>query len=157
MLTGQKKPIFFNVRENLTGKQIWNQKVLDLFLKMDTLGYRASTQWFEHLNSIAHERLYKELFVLWNVRIGLTMREKDAIIPGHLNQRDKLFRYNPDQVSGGKYDLTWWRKQNLELLQKFISSADDKGKQSLGALYVLMGFSVVVEDVKEAYPWIREI
>lgn len=156
-LTAHKQPIFFNVKENLTSKQIWNQKVLDLFLKMDSLGYRASTQWFEQLNGTAHESLYRELFLLWNVRIGLTMREKDTIVPGHLCQRDKLFRWNPDQISGGKHDLPWWRKQNLELLLKFISSAGDKGKQSLGALYVLMGFSAVVEDVKEAYPWISEI
>lgn len=157
LLTCHKQPIFFNVKENLTGKQLWNQKVLEIFLKMDSLGYRASTHWFEQLSASSHERFYKELFALWNVRIGLTLQEKEGIVPGHLSQLGKLFRWNPDQVSGGKYDAVWWRKQNLELMRKFVSSASDKGKQSLGALYVLMGLASVVEDVKEAYPWIRDL
>jgi hypothetical protein len=155
-LSSHKISIFYPLKDNLNTKQIWNQRVLDIFLKLDALGYRASTQWFETLTLTDHEKLYKKLFVLWFTRLGLTHQEKDAIVPGYQAGISKLFRWNPDKLQSENHDITWWKKNNLELLKKFISSSEDKTKQSLGALYVLMGLAQVVPAVGEAYPWILE-
>lgn len=149
-------PIFHNFQQNLNQKQIWNQRVLDFFLKMDALGYRGSTSWFDSMSLLQQEKLYRRLYILWNYRLGLTGEEKNAIIPGHANQNSKLFRWSPDVVENNTHDLHWWRKHNLELLQKFISSADDKAKRGLGALYILMGFATIVRQVGEAYPWVLD-
>lgn len=157
LLSVQKLPLFYNIKENLTQKQLWDQRVLEIFLKMDTVGYRASTQWFEKLTLLQHERFYKAMFLLWTVRIGLTPSEKQAIIPGFNSSTTRLFQYTPDQLQSKNYDLVWWKKQNLELIRKFISSAEEKSKQGLGALYILMGLNTVVPEVGDAYPWIREV
>ena len=157
LLTLQKVPLFYNMKENLTQKQIWDQRVLEIFLKMDSLGYRASTQWFEKLTLLQHERFFKQMFLLWTVRLGLTPAEKTSLIPGFNNPLTKLFLHTPDQLQSKSHDLVWWKKQNLELIRKFISTAEDKTKQSLGALYVLMGLFAVVPEVGDAYPWIRDV
>ena len=147
-------PSFYNLQENLSQKQVWNQRVLDFFLRLDSLGYRGSTQWFDTMTLLQQEKLYRRLYTLWNYRLGLTPQEKDQLIPGH--QVNKLFRWTPDTVENANHDLIWWKKNNLDLLIKFISGTKDKTKQGLGALYVLMGFASIVREVGEAYPWILE-
>jgi hypothetical protein len=147
---------FYNMQENLNQKQMWNQRVLDFFLKLDNLGYRGSTHWFDGMTLLQQEKLYRRLYTLWNYRLGLTPQEKETIIPGHLSNATKLFRWTPDTVENHNHDLHWWKKNNLELLLKFISSTRDKSKQGLGALYVLMGFASIVREVGDAYPWILE-
>ncbi len=149
-------PIFHNFQQNLNQKQMWNQRVLDFFLKMDSLGYRGSTSWFDSMSVLQQQKLYRRLYILWNYRLGLTPQEKNEIIPGHNNQNAKLFRWSPDVIENNNHDLHWWRKHNLELLQKFISSAEDKSKKGLGALYVLMGFASIIHQVGDAYPWILD-
>jgi hypothetical protein len=155
-LTAQKLPIFYPVKENLNNKQLWNEKVLSSFLKLDALGYRASPQWFESMTFIDHERFYKYLYILWSYRLGLTSQEKEAIVPGSVGNRTRLFRWNPDQVQGGQYDLQWWRKQNLEIIRRFIDTSEDKTKKALGALYVIIGFTYISKSASEAYPWVVE-
>lgn len=149
-------PCFYNLQENLNQKQMWNQKVLELFLKLDALGYRGSTQWFDTMTLLQQEKLYRRLYILWNYRLGLTSEEKETIIPGHLSTAKKLFRWTPDTVENANHDLHWWKKNNLELLSRFVSSSSDKTKQGLGALYLLMGFASIVREVGDAYPWILE-
>lgn len=149
-------PVFYNLTENLNQRQVWNQKVLDFFLKLDGLGYRGSTQWFDAMSVLQQQKLYRRMYVLWNYRLGLTPQEKNEIIPGHQSNTSKLFRWSPDTIENANHDLHWWRKNNLELLQKFISSTQEKSKQGLGALYILMGFATIVHQVGEAYPWILE-
>jgi hypothetical protein len=149
-------PCFYNLQENLKPTQLWNQRVLELFLKLDSLGYRGSTQWFETMTLLQQEKLYRRLYILWNYRLGLTPQEKETIIPGHQSNATKLFKWTPDTIENRTHDLLWWKKHNLELLSKFVSTTKDKSKQGLGALYVLMGFASIVREVGEAYPWILE-
>ncbi len=149
-------PCFYNLQENLNQKQMWNQRVLEFFLKLDSLGYRGSTQWFDTMTLLQQERLYRRLYTLWNYRLGLTPQEKETIIPGHQSNAKKLFKWSPDTVENQNHDLHWWKKNNLDLLGKFVSSTSDKTKQGLGALYVLMGFASIVREVGDAYPWILE-
>ena len=155
-LTAQKLPIFYPVKDNLNSKQLWNEKVLNAFIKLDSLGYRASPQWFESMSFLDHERFYKYLYNLWTYRLGLTPQEKIAIVPGCLTNQTRLFRWTPDQVQGGRYDLQWWRKQNLEIIRRIIDTSEDKTKRSLGALYVIIGFTSVSKSATEAYPWVVE-
>lgn len=149
-------PCFYNLQENLSQKQMWNQRVLEFFLRLDKLGYRGSTAWFDTMTLLQQEKLYRRLYVLWNYRLGLTAEEKETIIPGHQSNAKKLFRWSPDTVENANHDLHWWKKNNLELLTKFVTSTTDKTKQGLGALYVLMGFASIVREVGDAYPWILE-
>jgi hypothetical protein len=155
-LRERKFPILYATGENLTQDQIWNQKVLDVFFKMEALGYRASCRWFDEMNITDHMTFYRRLHRLWMYQLGLTAAEKEAIVPGYNSGMTKLFRHTPDRVEADSHDLRWWRRANLNLILEFLTRAPQKSQQGLGALYVLMALVQVVPEAAEAYPWVRE-
>lgn len=155
-LRERKYPIYFATGENLTTEQLWNQKVLDVFFKMEALGYRASCTWFDEMDLRDHVSFYRKLHRLWYYQLGLTMQEKEAIIPGCHAGMSKLFRQSPDRVESQLHDLKWWRRSNLNLILEFITRSPHKAQQGLGALYILMALVQVVPEAAEAYPWVRE-
>lgn len=151
-LRKRKYPILHMVGENLTQDQLWNQKVLDVFFKMDALGYRASCRWFEEMIRDDHELFYTRMYRLWTYQLGLTLTEKEAILPGP----NKLFKQTPDRTIHANHDIRWWRRNNLNMILEFLTRGTSKSQQGLGALYVLMGLVQVVPEAAEAYPWILE-
>lgn len=155
-LRERKFPILYATGENMTPDQLWNQKVLDVFFKMEALGYRASCRWFDDLRITDHENFYRRLHRLWMYQLGLTHAEKEAIVPGHSSGLTKLFRHSPDKLQGELHDLRWWRRTNLNLIMELLTKAPQKSNQALGALYVLMALVQVVPEAAEAYPWVRE-
>lgn len=155
-LRERKYPILYATGENLTQDQIWNQKVLDVFFKMEALGYRASCRWFDEMTISEHMTFYRRLHRLWMYQLGLTAAEKEAIVPGYNTGMSKLFRHTPDRMEADTHDLRWWRRANLNLILEFLSRAPQKSHQGLGALYVLMALVQVVPEAGEAYPWIVE-
>lgn len=155
-LRERKFPILYATGENLTPDQLWNQKVLDVFFKMEALGYRASCRWFDEMNLSDHMTFYRRLYRLWMYQLGLTSAEREAIVPGYNSGMTKLFRHTPDRIEANAHDLRWWRRSNLNVILEFISRASQKSQQGLGALYVLMALVQVVPEASEAYPWIRE-
>ena len=155
-LRERRFPILYATGENLTPDQLWNQKVLDVFFKMEALGYRASCRWFDEMNLSDHMSFYRKIFRLWMYQLGLTNPEREAIVPGYNSGMTKLFRHTPDRVEANSHDLRWWRRANLNLIIEFISRAPQKSQQGLGALYVLMALVQVVPEAAEAYPWVRE-
>lgn len=155
-LRDRKYPILYATGENLTPQQIWNQKVLDVFFRMEHLGYRASCRWFEAMTTTDHEDFYKAMYQLWFVYLGLTPEEKEAILPGYNTPLGKVFRHTPDKLRNAVHDLVWWRKYNLFVIQQFLSRSPHKAQQALGALYVLMGLVQIIPEAAEAYPWILE-
>lgn len=155
-LRKRKFPILYATGENMTQEQIWNQKVLDVFFKMEALGYRASCRWFDEMNIIDHMTFYRRIHRLWFYQLGLTAFEKEAIVPGYNAGLTKLFRHTPDRIESQAHDLRWWRRANLNLILEFLTRSPQKAQQGLGALYVLMALVQVVPEASDAYPWIRE-
>lgn len=155
-LRERKYPILYATGENMSQEQLWNQKVLDVFFKMEALGYRASCRWFDGMNHTEHMTFYRRIHRLWSYQLGLTAQEKEAIVPGYNAGLTKLFRLAPDRLENQNHDLKWWRRANLNLILEFLTRAPQKSQQGLGALYVLMALVQVVPEAAEAYPWVRE-
>lgn len=155
-LRKRKYPILYETAENLTREQVWNQKVLDVFFKMENLGYRASCRWFEKMRLVDHEFFYRRIHTLWNYQLHLTHAEKEGVVPGYNDTNTKLFKSTPDKLQANVHDLHWWRKTNLGVIQDLLTRAPDKSQQSLGALYVLMALVQVVPDAATAYPWVLD-
>jgi hypothetical protein len=155
-LRQRKFPILHATGDDLTQDQIWNQKVLDVFFKMEALGYRASCRWFDEMNMTDHISFYRKLYRLWMYQLGLTAAEKEAILPGYNASTTKLFRLTPDRIEATTHDLRWWRRTNLNLILEFLTRAPQKSNQGLGALYVVMSLVQVIPEAGEAYPWVLE-
>jgi len=155
-LRTRKYPLLYIQGESLTPEQHWNQRVLDVFMKMESLGYLSASSWFEQLSLRENRFFYKFLFELWTFRLGLTAQEKEGIVPRHSKSDTKLFKQTPEMLFTRNHDLHWWKKTNLNAMNTLLTRSTDKTKQALGALYILMALVQVSDEAAEAYPWISE-
>jgi len=145
-LKSKKYDTMYIDNTTFTSEQIWNQKVLDCFSKMEELGYIVNTDWFHEMDKEDHINFYKKLYILWNYRLNLTNKEKNAIIPAH----NSLFKIEDPEIKEEKF----LRKNNLQLIERFITSGNDKPQKGLGVMYVLMALVQVSDAVAEAFPWV---
>jgi len=140
--------VFMNDTE-LTAEQQFNLRVLDVFMKMDFLGYHSNTDWFADLSLENHIKLYKELYDLWMFRLGLNQESKAAICP----ELNELMRYDPFRLKIQR-EIRWWKKLNLDIFDALLSRAPEKTNRALGAMYCLTALTYVCKDAKEAYNWL---
>jgi hypothetical protein len=154
-LRRQKVPILYAEPEGLTPEQIWNQKVLDVFLKLTTLGFGVNVLWFETMNIRAHEYFYRIMYESWTFN-QISHDERERIVPGYNSGRTPLFRWVPDSLEGRGFELKWWRKQNLALMNAFLSRGQDRVTQGCGALYILTALAKCHPRAREAFPWLVE-
>jgi len=147
-------PIVYVDTDELTPEQIWNQKVIDVFLQLGALGYGANILWFESLTIRGHQLFYRNLYRLWNTILALSDIERELIIPGFNSGRAPLFRWHPIALEGEAHDIKWWRKQTLTLMSTFITRSTDRANQGCGALYVLTALANSHPRVADAYPWL---
>lgn len=150
-----KKPIQYEAQSGLTVVQNWNLRVLDLCLRLDMLGYRIATQWFSDLDITSHRRLYILLFSLWNEDLGLTIEEKERVVPKYSVIDAKLFKWTPEKVIS-KTEIDSIRRTNLNVMERLISSAQDQSDKTLGAMYSVMALARVSYRCRQAYPWLAE-
>jgi len=153
-LREKKIPIVYLDTDTLTPDQAWNQKVLDVFLKLHSHGYGANILWFENLTVRGHELFYTHLHRLWTTSLGLTDSDRDRIVPGHNSGRSPLFRWAPMVITSRTQELKWWRKQTLGLMNSFLTRAKDKDVRGCGALYVLTALAQTHPGAAEVFPWL---
>jgi hypothetical protein len=155
-LRKRKYPILYLSGDTLSAEQIWNQKVLDIFMKLEALGYNTACAWYNNMNLDDHHKFYRCIYELWEWRLGLSSSERESIVPFHNRGQQRLFRNSPDVVVYENHNMKWWQKYNLNLIQNFITRSTDKTRQALGATYVIMGLVQVSDEAAEAYPWVAE-
>lgn len=140
---------------DLTAEQLWNQRVLDTFLRIESFGFHVSCDWFQEMSVANHEDFYNTLFGLWYGRLGLSTEQRETIVPGGESATRKLFRFMPERES--RRGIAWWQRHNLALIEAFLTRSQDKENQRLGAMYVLMGLVAVCEEAEESFPWLADI
>jgi hypothetical protein len=119
------------------------------------LGYRIATQWFSDLDIVLHRTLYLSLYTLWNDDLGLSISDKDRIVPRHSAEDFKLFKWSPAKVIR-KTEIDSIRRTNLNVMERLISSAVQQSDKTLGAMYSVMALAKVSYRCRQAYPWIVE-
>lgn len=155
LLRRYKYSLIFENTNNLTIKQSWNLRVLDICLRLDMLGYRIATQWFSELNLFNQKQLYITLYNLWDKELNLTHEQKIQIVPDYLSANNKLFKWNPETTII-KNELDTMRRTNLNIIERLISSASQQSNKTLAAMYTVMALSKVSYECKEAYLWLSE-
>jgi hypothetical protein len=153
-LIRHKIPVLYTDTNTLTPEQAWNQKVLDVFLKLNSMGYAANLLWFEAMNIRQHHNFYTSLYNLWTHNLGLTHAQKEVLIPAYDSGRAPLFRWTPEVIIGNNQELKWWRKNNLNLMNTFLTRGKDRAIQSTGALYILMALVQSSPGAAEAFHWL---
>jgi hypothetical protein len=152
-LRKQKVPVMYTDSNELTPEQLWNQKVLDVFLRLTALGFGVNVLWFESMSASQHHLFYTRIWDMWNGQ-RLTALEKARIVPGHNSQRTPLFRYSPHAIAEQYHDIRWWRKTNLTLMNAFLTRGQDRDTQGCGALYILTSMANAHPRAGESFPWL---
>ncbi len=155
-LRKQKYCLVHSTDIEMSAEQLWHQRVLDVILKYDMLGYHTCISWFEELQPSALAGLYSELWDLWNYRLQLTPHIKSMVVPGWNKVETLLFKWNPTEVRNRR-EKKWWQKVVLDILDRLVSSSQVKEQKILGALYAMTAFAMVSPRVRAAYPWLVEM
>jgi hypothetical protein len=144
-------PLLYVTEDTLTPEQRWNQKVLDVFLRIRTHGYGVNVVWFESMTISTHTRFYTRLYDLWNTELQLTDQDKERIVPRYSTT---LFTQHPNRLMYEYHTLKWWMKHNLSVMHTLLTASSEKGNRGCGALYILTALAQVNPDVAQAYPWL---
>jgi len=145
-----KKPLHYERITNLTPKQSWNLRVLDICLQLDMLGYRIATHWFTDLSIDQQKKLYTCLYVLWN---SLAENLRETIVPRNI-ELGELFKWIPQKIQM-KTDMDSIRRTNIHIIERLISSASQQSDKTLGAMYSVICISRVSYRCHNAYPWLE--
>jgi hypothetical protein len=147
-LRARRYPILHISTDILTEEQCWNHRVLDVFLKIESLGYYASCDWYHRLTLSQHIGFYTALFSLWEYRFGLSRADKDRIVPEHMT----LFRFHPNEIP--VKSANWWKNNTLSLIEAFVTRSSEKEQQKLGAMYALIALARTSRGAAEGLPWL---
>jgi hypothetical protein len=139
----------------MTPEQEHQQKILDVIMKYDALGYHICIGWFEELCVADLSYLYRELWDLWYYRLQLSTEIRNQVVPDWDRQTTLVFKWRPSELRS-RHDLRWWQKISLELLDRFVSSASLKEHRTLGALYGMTALVIVSPTIRDNYPWLVE-
>jgi hypothetical protein len=138
--------------EILTEEQIFNQKIINIFQKIDAFGYNTSIEWFTQLSLYSLKNLWAHLEDIWNYRSNLNYNEKDNIIQKNKQQPFYKFKYINKNIE--KCTL---QNYILDDINIFITSGKNSSFSNIGCLYVLTALSYVSKECIESMPWLTQI
>jgi hypothetical protein len=132
---------------NINNKQKIKHRIIELFHIMDSLDQYTNPKWFIELNIKELKNFYKELEDIWNYRLSLTLDIKKKIIPPN----GKLFTIKPYNLYKIK-DIEIIQNYCLDIIEKLITSSEDKSDKVNGCLYVLFSFVIVSKSAAKDLP-----
>lgn len=134
-----------------TPEQQIRMKIVDIFAKIDELNYYSSPEWFLELDEDDHREYYGHLYNIWTHRAGLSMAQKNTIVPGF---HTRLFRFARWALAD--QPLESLQRMNLQVIRLLITSAADRNDRILGAMYAVSALTLVSDAARTAYPWLYE-
>lgn len=128
-----------------------DDRIVDIFIKMDSLGNYTNINWFTSLDKSHMMTFMRELYDIWMYRAQLTTQTRRQICPTGNPFTSVHISYlqiedNPDVI----------KKSIVEVMELFINSGYNEANQALGAMYVLSALTLVNKDAAEALPWLYE-
>ena len=143
--------VFKNEEELITNEQSLNLKVVDIFQKIESVGFYVDTEWFNHLTTLQLLKYVRELYDIWNYRANLSPTAKIAICPPIGNPFNNIFIDNINYLTRDK--LKW---TTLSIIEQFIKNEQSRGDQYLGACYVLQALTLVSQNAANSLPWLYQ-
>ena len=132
----------------LTEEQKYNNKIMDIFGKLDDLGNITDTRWFTDLNFEQLKDFYIKAEDLWSYRLQMPVAVKERIVIDGL-----AFAVHTNMVK--TFDPAETRKlQHLILneINKLITEGQTEDDKRIGAMIILTAFTEVVPSAALALP-----
>ena len=123
-------------------------KAIEVFQKIDQLGYVTDTKWLLNLSQIRLVRYLRELDDVWRYRAQLSNETQRNICPPNGNP----FLNIPLGTLMHKSSLTL-KTYALDVMGELLKS-EDKDNRTLGANYILGVLTIVSHPAANALPWL---
>jgi hypothetical protein len=131
----------------------YEQKIIGLFQKMDTLGNYTQSEWLLRLNDIQLKRFIFELYDIWGYRAHLSSEMKRNICPPNGNP----FHSIPMMILEGSHPpLDLLKQYTYSILHDLLYRSNQTEYQVLGAYYILSALTLVSIPAADALPWLYE-
>ena len=133
-------------------KMTIDDKMNELFQKIDSLGNYSQSEWLTSLNSFYLRKFIIELFDIWNYRAQILNETKIIICPPF----GTPFREIPMHIISSNIfiDILTIKKYCYTLINALINSAEISQNQNLGAIYVLTALTLINSEAANALPWL---
>ena len=136
-------------KDVLTEEQKLNEKIINIFQKIDVHGYNTDINWFSSLNINKLKKFWINLEDIWNYRCNLSLIEKKKIIKNK-KPFSNFYKIN-------KYiNKTQLQYVILDDIDIFISNGNETSDSNIGCLYVLTALSQVSYNCLESMPWLSQ-
>lgn len=131
----------------------YEQKIIGLFQKMDTLGNYTQSEWLLRLNEVQLKRFIFELYDIWEYRAHLSSQTKRLICPPN----GTPFHNIPMMALEGSHPPLEILKQYVySILHDLLYRSNQTEYQILGAYYILSALTLVSMQAADALPWLYE-
>ena len=133
-------------------KMTIDDKINELFQKIDSLGNYSQSEWLTSLNNFFLRKFILELFDIWNYRAQILNETKIVICPPF----GTPFREIPMHIISSTIhiDILTIKKYCYTIINTLINSAEIAPNQNLGAIYVLTALTLVSSEAANALPWL---
>lgn len=135
----------------MTEEQIFFNRVLDIFQKIDSLNVTAAgtdPKWLSELNIAKLKKFYRNLEDIWNYRADLSIQQKKQIVPDN-----NIFNISINKIFMTD-NLKKVRKIVLDDLDKLVSSGISDNHKSTGCYYILIALSEISPACGSSLPWL---
>ena len=136
--------------EAMSEEQQFSLATTDMFRVIEDLGYYTNPQWFLDMSPANLQQLYIELADIWYHRAGLSVSDRNRIVPGN-----NPFTTPVPTVLVMKQKAL--RPLLLELCKKLVSSASAKPDKQLGVMYIIGSMALIGTGAAAAYPWLADM
>lgn len=131
----------------------YEQKIIGLFQKMDTLGNYTQSEWLLRLNEVQLKRFIFELYDIWEYRAHLSSQTKRLICPPN----GTPFHNIPMMTLEGSHPPLEILKQYVySILHDLLYRSNQTEYQILGSYYILSALTLVSMQAADALPWLYE-
>ena len=137
--------------KELTVKEKLKMKIVEIFQKIDDLGFITDCNWFTTLSRLRLYRFIRELDDIWRYRAQLPQSQKIKILPPN-----GVLGINISGHHLGNYSLTLLKKKVLLMIEQLITKGVDEDSRKIGAYYVLGALTIVNSDAAASLPWLYE-
>ena len=129
------------------------QKIINLFHKIDQLGNYSEHTWFTNLRRHDLCKFLFELYEIWVYRAQLSQETQISICPPTGNP---FLNINPNYINYLERTQPLRPIQNIavSIMERLVFSANNESNQNLGALYILSALTLVSESARLSLPWL---
>jgi hypothetical protein len=144
---GPVRPRVYNMEE----------RIQNLFIKINDLGNYSSETWFTELNTYQCCKFLYELYEIWTYRAQLTAQNRYEICPAGnpFSSVPRHLTYQPN-TNNQPQPMTLRNVRNhcVNVMEKMVYSSNTQANQNLGALYILSALTLVSEDARNNLQWL---